>query len=60
MYRPDLFKAVVAEAPFVDIINTMLDGSLPLAAQEREQWGDPKNPEHYAYMRYLWRGMLRA
>ena len=49
--RPDLFKAVVAEAPFVDVINTMLDGSLPLAAQEREQWGDPKNPEHYAYMR---------
>ena len=49
--RPDLFKAVVAEAPFVDVMNTMLDGSLPLAAQEWEQWGDPKDPEHYAYIR---------
>jgi oligopeptidase B len=49
--RPDLFKAVVAEVPFVDVVNTMLDGSLPLAAQEREQWGDPRNPEHYAYIR---------
>jgi oligopeptidase B len=49
--RPDLFNAVVAEVPFVDVVNTMLDGSLPLAAQEREQWGDPRNPEHYAYIR---------
>ena len=49
--RPDLFKAVAADAPFIDVINTMLDGSLPLAAQEWEQWGDPRNPEHYAYIR---------
>jgi oligopeptidase B len=49
--RPDLFNAVVAEVPFVDVVNTMLDGSLPLAAQEWEQWGDPRNPEHYAYIR---------
>jgi oligopeptidase B len=49
--RPDLFKAVVAEVPFVDVVNTMLDGSLPLATQEWEQWGDPRNPEHYAYIR---------
>ena len=49
--RPDLFKAIVDEVPFVDVINTMLDESLPLTAQEWEQWGNPTNPEHYSYMR---------
>jgi len=48
--RPDLFKAVVSRVPFVDVINTMLDASLPLTAGEWEEWGDPRKPEDFAYM----------
>jgi oligopeptidase B len=49
--RPDLFHAVVAEVPFVDVLNTMLDPSLPLTVPEYEEWGDPRDPAAYAYMR---------
>jgi oligopeptidase B len=48
--RPDLFKAVVSKVPFVDVINTMLDASLPLTAGEWEEWGDPRDPDDFAYM----------
>jgi oligopeptidase B len=48
--RPDLFRAVVSKVPFVDVINTMLDASLPLTAGEWEEWGDPRNPDEYEYM----------
>ncbi len=49
--RPDLFRVVVANVPFVDVINTMLDASIPLTAIEWEEWGDPRVPEYYEYMR---------
>ena len=49
--RPELFKAVVAEVPFVDVINTMLDETLPLTVGEFIEWGNPKLPEQYAWMR---------
>ncbi len=49
--RPDLFKAVVARVPFVDVINTMLDESLPLTVGEFEEWGNPKIKEQYVYMK---------
>ena len=49
--RPDLFKAVVSKVPFVDVINTMSDASLPLTAGEWEEWGNPAVPEDYATIR---------
>lgn len=49
--RPDLFRGVLAQVPFVDVINTMLDESLPLTVGEFEEWGNPKVAEQYAWMR---------
>jgi oligopeptidase B len=49
--RPDLFHVAIAWVPFVDVINTMLDESLPLTVGEFEEWGNPKEDEAYAYMR---------
>ena len=48
--RPDLFASVVAEVPFVDVVNSMLDETLPLTVSEWEEWGNPKEPEFEAYM----------
>ncbi len=48
--RPDLFKGIVAEVPFVDVMTTMLDSSIPLTTGEYDEWGDPKQRESYAYM----------
>jgi oligopeptidase B len=48
--RPDLFKAVVNKVPFVDVINTQLDESLPLTVGEFEEWGNPKEKPAFDYM----------
>ena len=49
--RPDLFAAIVAEVPFVDVVTTMLDPELPLTITEWEEWGDPQEPDAYARMK---------
>ena len=49
--RPDLFKAVVAQVPFVDVLNTMLDASLPLTTSEYIEWGNPNEKAAYEYMK---------
>jgi oligopeptidase B len=49
--RPDLFRAVIAGVPFVDVINTMLDPTLPLTVTEYEEWGNPNEPPAYEYMK---------
>jgi oligopeptidase B len=48
--RPDLWKGVIAGVPWVDVITTMLDDSIPLTAGEWDEWGDPRNKEYYDYM----------
>ena len=48
--RPDLFKVVVSHVPFVDVMNTMLDASLPLTVPEYEEWGNPNEKPAYDYM----------
>jgi oligopeptidase B len=48
--RPDLFKGVIAAVPFVDVITTMQDESIPLTTGEFDEWGNPKDPESYMYM----------
>jgi oligopeptidase B len=48
---PDLWHGVIAQVPFVDVVNTMLDESIPLTTNEFDEWGNPKNKEAYEYMK---------
>lgn len=49
--KPQLFKAAIADVPFVDVLNTMLDETLPLTPSEFKEWGNPKSAEYYYYMK---------
>jgi len=49
--RPDLFRIVVSHVPFLDVLNTMLDPTLPLTVGEYEEWGNPQRAEDYLYMK---------
>ena len=49
--RPDLFCSVIADVPFVDCVNTMLDASLPLTVTEYEEWGNPNEKPYYDYIK---------
>jgi oligopeptidase B len=49
--RPELFKAAVAQVPFVDVVTTILDTSLPLSAMEWEEWGNPNDKTYYNYIK---------
>ena len=48
--RPDLFKAVIAKVPFMDVVTTMDDPTVPLTTQEYDQWGNPENKDAFEYM----------
>ena len=47
---PDLYQGIVADVPFVDVVTTMLDESIPLTTGEYDEWGNPNEPKYYAYM----------
>ena len=49
--RPDLYKLLILDVPFVDVINTMMDEKLPLTSLEYDEWGNPKNKEYYDYIK---------
>jgi oligopeptidase B len=49
--RPDLYKGIIAQVPFVDVVTTMLDTSIPLTTGEYDEWGNPNDPEYYFYMK---------
>ncbi len=50
-YNPELYKAVVAQVPFVDVVTTMLDESIPLTTGEYDEWGNPNEEKYYYYMK---------
>jgi oligopeptidase B len=47
---PYLWKGIVSQVPFVDVLTTMLDESIPLTSVEWEEWGNPNNPDFYTYL----------
>ncbi|HKW08238.1 MAG TPA: S9 family peptidase [Candidatus Dormibacteraeota bacterium] len=49
--RPDLFACAIAQVPFVDALTTMLDEKLPLTVNEYDEWGDPRQPDFYSYIK---------
>ena len=49
--RPELFRTVIAGVPFVDVLNTMCDPSIPLTTPEWEQWGNPNQQKYFDYMK---------
>ncbi|GGB80759.1 S9 family peptidase [Dyadobacter sediminis] len=49
--RPELWRGIIADVPFVDVVTTMLDESIPLTTNEFDEWGNPKNKESYMYMK---------
>lgn len=49
--RPELWNGVIAQVPFVDVVNTMLDESIPLTTNEFDEWGNPKEEDAYMYMK---------
>lgn len=49
--RPDLYKGMIAQVPFVDVVTTMLDTSIPLTTGEYDEWGNPNDEEYYHYMK---------
>ncbi|MFO7923759.1 MAG: S9 family peptidase [Bacteroidales bacterium] len=48
--KPELYRGVIAAVPFVDVVTTMLDDSIPLTTAEYDEWGNPNDPEYYRYM----------
>lgn len=50
-YEPDLFKGVIMQVPFVDVVTTMLDEEIPLTTGEYDEWGNPNEKEYYHYMK---------
>jgi oligopeptidase B len=49
--NPELYNGVIAAVPFVDVVSTMLDESIPLTTGEFDEWGNPKNKEYYEYIK---------